>query len=601
MASKARPSHVALTLGFVALALLVAISFGFDYGTGNQPTYLLGGLRLINHDVLARDWLASETYAYHPAFGWVVWLAALAGPLPWTLTILNTLLVAGALFGLKWLIQQIEEDGIWLTSLLVLCVVAIDQTFSVAGSYIFGHSLQPSTLAGIAFIVAVGGFLAGRWLLSGVALAVAGVFHINYLVLGIAVFALAHLLLGTRTLVKRCSLQLGAALIVLAANMPVLLDVASAPGAKEAAHIFMSIRSPHHYLPQRFFVQLVLFLAWQVAALALWRDADVVVATSHRLRALWAALAVPVVAATVINTVILIPQLSQLFVWRMAPFAVLLAQIVTCSACVQIILHPGRNTGEPRRMFGARRAIAVAAVGVVIAYRLTHHADGFGGIPIPSLALAGLFIACTGAVAAARWMPSILVRRCLAAAALVGLAAATRGRLRDAYQSSTVIRGEGVLPEAGLYRWARATRPTTLFLIPPDLGAFRLRTLRAVVVDWKSTPVRPDELIQWYKRIEAIAGRPVYSLRDATQGYAASNSARAMGLRRRYGIDYMVVRRRNAKAICRLAGRFPTVYADSTYLVLDLRAGIQSTLKPAAAGGPSAIAAPPIARSSPKS
>ncbi|HEU4630926.1 MAG TPA: DUF6798 domain-containing protein [Gemmatimonadaceae bacterium] len=563
-------------LGVAALALLVAVSLGFDYGIGNQPTYLLDGLRRVDPDVLAGDWLASETYAYHPVFGWVVWLAAQVGPLPWTLTILNTLLVAAALSGLAWLARWLAGagPGAWLAGLLLLALVAIDETHGIGGSYVFGDSLQPSALASAAFLVAIGAFLGGRWLASGAALAVAGAFHVNYLVLGIGVFGLAHLLLGARGLVPRLARQLAPPLLVLAAYLPVLLDVGTAADAAEGARIFMNVRAPHHYLPRRYLHELVPFLAWQAAALALWPYARLGARVSRALATLWAALALPVLAATLLNSVTFVTQVSQLFPWRMAPFAVLLAQMVACAACARLVLQPA--SGDARHRAGAgwlRGGAAVVAVGLVVVYRVAHVGERLGGRLVATLALAGVVAAVSVAVVAAPRLPAVVTRWGLVAAVLLGIAAPVRSGLRYVQQTSTLLHGDGILPEGGLYRWARSMPPATRFLVPPSLDEFRLRTLRPIVVDWKSTPVRPDELIEWHRRIEAVAGRPVRSLADAVRGYATLDSARLAALCERYRVDYAVLRRRDTAAVARLAGTFPVVYADRRFLVLDLREG----------------------------
>jgi hypothetical protein len=439
----------------------------------------------------------------------------------------------------------------------------------------------------VAFLLAIGAFLGGRWLLSGIALAVAGAFHVNYLVLGIGAFGFAQLLLGARGLVRRGALQLALPLGVLALNLPVLLDVASAPGAAESARIFMFIRAPHHYLPRGYLHELVPFVAWQVAGLALWPLAGLTEPARRTVRALWAALALPVLAATVINVVTFVPRISQLFPWRLAPYAVLLAQLVACTACVRWLRHPA--SGAPVRRPRApllRGIVAAAAVGVVIAYRVTHQGYRLGGNLVSTLALAGVLVVVVVAVVLAPRLPAVAVRWGLAAAVVVGMAAPVRSGWRSVYQTSTLVRGEGILREAGLYRWARTTPAGTRFLIPPNLGEFRLRTLRAVVVDWKSTPVRPDELIEWHRRIEAVAGRRVESLGDAVRGYAAMDPARLEGLERRYGADYVVLRTRDTAAVTRLVHRYPVALADSAYTVLELRATSSRERRGGAVPGP---------------
>ena len=77
--------------------------------------------------------------------------------------------------------------------------------------------------------------------------------------------------------------------------------------------------------------------------------------------------------------------------------------------------------------------------------------------------------------------------------------------------------GQGEARE--LYAWAADTASDAVFVVPPELEEFRLRSARAVVADWKSTPILPEEVMEWYERMVAISGRPVSGVEDASDAY----------------------------------------------------------------------------------
>jgi hypothetical protein len=97
--------------------------------------------------------------------------------------------------------------------------------------------------------------------------------------------------------------------------------------------------------------------------------------------------------------------------------------------------------------------------------------------------------------------------------------------------------------ERELYAWVQQSSPEdAVFLVPPDLENFRLHARRAIVVDWKSTPIVPEELLEWRDRILAISGADaVGSRREAVQGYATIDAARLAALGERYRARFAVL------------------------------------------------------------
>lgn len=106
-------------------------------------------------------------------------------------------------------------------------------------------------------------------------------------------------------------------------------------------------------------------------------------------------------------------------------------------------------------------------------------------------------------------------------------------------------------------------------LIPRSLKTFRLHATRAVVVDWKSTPIKPAELIEWYRRPGRVSGDPkVRNLIEAEAGYLRMDQSRLASLARGFEIDYAVFEQPfDAR---HLQGQ--VVFTNKRYLVLKLGA-----------------------------
>jgi hypothetical protein len=121
--------------------------------------------------------------------------------------------------------------------------------------------------------------------------------------------------------------------------------------------------------------------------------------------------------------------------------------------------------------------------------------------------------------------------------------------------------------EAALYRWMRASSPKDAqFLTPPNMETMRFHGQRAIVVDWKSNPIVPGEVLEWYRRLKDVTDRVNFSSARDLDGYYAMDPARLEFLRARYHLDYVVLRRDHVRSF---AG-YRTVYTNSRFAVLDV-------------------------------
>jgi hypothetical protein len=345
--------------------------------------------------------------------------------------------------------------------------------------------------------------------------------------------------------------------------------VAHHPEAAVARRIFLIIRSPHHYVPMSFLPDFAALFAWQaLGLLALVVLARVDPVGRERLRALTVALFVLIGGATLSTTVVYVPAIAQLYVWRLAPFAVLVAQLAATAALAWRSAGVLPIAGRSLRV----SALSVLVMGLAV---LAWRADVRSRI---ALAVLGALALCGPAGVDAvtqlrarvpRAFRDVLRPAHVAGAIglalfLVGVLSNLRGLADEVAFLSAPVLGEGPM-----FAWARSTPRDALFAVPPGLQEFRLATARSVVVDWKSTPVLPGELLEWYRRLLLISGLPeVQTLADVERGYAVMGPRRIDRLARELGVDFVLFRQPFPRA--RL-GPYPVAFADRHYIAFGTR------------------------------
>jgi hypothetical protein len=514
-----RAARAGAAAGACLLGALFALSYGLRYGVHNQHTYLLRAVRRADPTLFARDWLVSATTDYHPAWSVLAgWLMA-TGHGPWLLAGGNVLVLCVAALLVYALARGLAAARALPVMALVLGYTVFDAQHEVVGSVavsaLFTNYLVPANLGSLGLLAAVALHLRGRHLLAGLAAAAGGFFHANFLVLAPPLLLAAHLLAPRPAgWWRAAAASIAPSAVVLLVRLSELLAMSADPQAAAGRAVFMGVRSPHHYLPFTFLRDFAPFYAWQLAGLAalrLWappRDA-----AFARLRALMEALFLAITGATVLTTVVTVPFVAQLYVWRLAPLSVLLAQIAC--ACWLVRVETWARVAARLPRVPSLAPFAVGAVGAV------------------------LF-----AIGAARGLP--------------GLGAEAR-----ALQVS-------LADDEKLYGWARTTAKDALFAVPPDAHAFRLAAERAIVVDWKSTPVLPREVLEWHRRLLLVSGRAsVANLDEAANGYRTMGPRRIARLRSLLGVDYVVLRQPFPR------GRLPeyrVAFADRRFIAFDVSA-----------------------------
>jgi hypothetical protein len=460
-----------------ALAVLVGLSFSLSYGMETQATYLLYPPRQLDPGFLQFDWLATQTTAYHQNFSIIIQLLSLLGPLPWSVAIANVTLAAVfvlAIYG--FLNARFKRDAL-VTILILMFFVVIERTASVADIHILTFRFEPSSVAACAVTMGVLLLIAERYAWSGILIAVGGFFHTNFLLLDFVFFGCAHLALGSKGIVRRAILQFAPSLLVALPQLPMLYAMATDPFAAEARHIMQFIRSPHHYFPKTHLADFAAFTGWHLLAVSCIRaqagDRD----PSSMLLRVYLGFTGVIIVAAVLTTVVFVPQIAALLFLRMAPFSVLLAQLIIATGIASNLESVGRHhTPGP---FPWR----VVAGGSGAAILLAHHMPADGPLDAAFVAVGLVFgLAVIGAASGygrglRAWGPawisaeSVLIGLLVLALVLSAAPPHYMGGLvlsetSPFYKRYNVLVGEP-LPVRELYAWARSTDPASQFLIPP--------------------------------------------------------------------------------------------------------------------------------------
>ncbi|MEO8905391.1 MAG: DUF6798 domain-containing protein, partial [Polyangiaceae bacterium] len=349
-----------------------------------------------------------------------------------------------------------------------------------------------------------------------------------------------------------------------------LLAASHTKASPEAQEILFRIRSPHHYNPAHYERNFMPFAAWQMLGIgAGW----LIHRTPHgrRLGAVFLGLMATIWGGTILTTFVDIPKVNQIFVWRFAPNADLMGQILVACALAQVL-------SKPRIL----RSYSSVAVGLVCAglgvfglfFRNKEGAElprllfAFFGIAILARLLDLALDLLSHVLPTQRSLTEVAKRWLGRSPILVGVTALyllAPDRVAHGYNRSTLLKEEGG-SQADLYRWLREDSPKdAVFLTPPDLEGLRYLGQRAIVVDWKAVPLIPTELLGWYERLCDVTGRHVGSAGDMN-GYGSLDQERLALIVSKYHPDYVVLRRGGDRRFPELA----VAYKNGGYSVLKI-------------------------------
>lgn len=604
------PGHGDALLWCLGAAAVATFLGGYVFGEGNQLEHLLLIERARDAEFLAGDAFLEASERSNPRFYYVQLMAWLSRWLPLPVLFLLCTVVGNALVaGASWRATRLWFPRARLAPYWSVSLVLGVHAFSAgAASHVPRGFVEPALLArGFALF----GLLA-LWRRHPVrsALAFGAAIALHPLV-GVETFLLAAAAhaLGTFGLAdihaddERTATRAGDARIVAALGL-VLATVAAALwawqyestlGTTEFFHILTRARAPHHYLPS----------TWSIAvhvAFALFVLATLVAVHDSR-RASWLGRAVAARHLALVGGVVCACIAGWIFVevwpvramiaaqWFRMTYLVKWIGLIVAAACAERYLRAGprapiagamllaahgrfqplamllgcgigacRSAGSVRRLVGALPLLAVPF--------LVSPANLRPAEPLVAYTLLGLGTLAWRARSPTTAWPSRLAVLATVAT-LIGV---------TVYAPSVVDRLGAAPPRFQLEythpdlvpvaRWAeQRTAPTTTFVVPPNLGAFRLLARRPVVVDFKVFPFGDRGMREWFERMRACCGEfdmsPDHPASEAIEGFRSLSGVALRELGRRYAATHALLRVEHEVDL-------PTLYEDERFRIVEL-------------------------------
>jgi len=521
----------------VVSSLLFGVGFGLNAATSNQLVYLLRSVALLHPELFTRD-LALSSFDFHHLYSLLCALILRVDASGWLIAVAN---VAAACFG-AWCVYRLlrlflDEPEAFPAFMLVLTWAGVSNTVAVGGSYVFADIFQPSTLGSVGLLGASLAFVLDRPLATGLWLAFAGAFHSNYLLLTPCVFGVAWLLCGGQQMLRRGLLIFGPSLPILLFHVPFFLaSSAAAPAVLERVrHLFMDVRSPHHYLVKP--ADFAPWLGFQLlAAAALFEPARRGAVTERRLLRLLIGFWALIVPAGVLSSLFGLRFFMQLFAWRISPHAALLAQVALAACIVRSVCNNGLSWRELSR---AERGLSVLGIALLLLGALLNKSRDLSllGVSFALLPLLVGWLRESVSLTGGRWLGILNPLFCIT------FLAGDFGHLRGVYAKSDLLGGRD-LDVMAVCSWVkRNTAVDALLLIPPVEEQIRFQCQRAVVVDWKGAGVLPNDVIEWDRRLEDVTDRHPFEKESQLDGYESLDRDRLERLRQSYHFDLLLVHR----------------------------------------------------------
>src|SRR5664279_1799748 len=345
----AHPQSAWVWVGAIGVAIAIAHSCGYLFGVANQVTYFIEPLHRAHPELYRNDWFATQTTMYHSLFAAAAsYLFRIEDSGVIGCAITHVVLMTTLVTGVFVLVKGATNRGAFGAFVIVAAWLVINGDRSMAGSYLWSGYLQPSLIATVGWIFALAAYVRGRAFATGLALAAGGLFHANFLLLGIGMFTLAELVANGRS-AKRLALLLVPQLVALAVLAPELVRSAGGANPDFALWVLVRFHAPGHYDPRSVAHSMPVLVRWVALAMVV-APVAVSYGCSAPVRRLvtWCWIAGAICALAV--PVLMIPQLgslTRLYVWRMAPFAQLAAMLVTAIAALATIDDPARWRAQP--------------------------------------------------------------------------------------------------------------------------------------------------------------------------------------------------------------------------------------------------------------
>jgi hypothetical protein len=560
--SAERSSRLRFLLPLLLGIAITLILRGYQFGSGNHTVYLIEPLRELHPELLANDWWTTHTLQYHVAFNKLTVMLMRAGTVEPAFVVLYLGLLLLLHVGWLRLARSLGLDArIYLLSVLLYYLSAGGTGL---GSYQFlqDSSFLPGNVANIAMLWGVVFWVEARVAPAAVAMAIAGLFHLNHALIALAFWPLGIVFnrwhgrpardSNDRTLHQTQLLPaiLGLALILLF-SLPSLLPAARMALAhvpkmplKEFVDLYVHLRHPHHYDPLSWPIALWLSFLWPIPLAAIAYRRNRIQDFSHPRTAFVFTffIVLQIVALLLAGIVYISEPLVQMSLFRFSIYP----KLLSCIGAAAFLLDP---TMMPRQhVRRALVAIPIVALLGLLAVRFARPSSTAATFIAANVRPLLLFIAALiGGIAyicSTRDETTSRANMPLAAA-LVLLVALFRNDLG----LQIAIADDGGRAYLDLCHWARDHTPTdALFIVPPNEQLFRYHAQRAIVVNFKNVPQLSSEMGQWRTRLEDVLDEPLAKLPRRFDLAHAAIAARydslsadhLIAVARKYGARYVI-------------------------------------------------------------
>jgi hypothetical protein len=258
---------ISRTLAPLAIALGVLLTFcvyGYRFGTENHTVYLLDALRRSDPPVLQQDWFTTQTMQYHVAFTYLSeFLMKLRILQPGFLLAYLTLVILFHI-AVRGIVKHLGGDD--AAYLVCIALYFLSAAGTALGTYQFfqDSSLLPSNIAAVAMLMSIYLHLKGRSNWSGVCLGIAGIFHLNFAVIGIPLWLVMYATKPIRLPIAATILAIVPSLINIAAAVPMKLSHSGGLPFSEFLDLYVRLRHPHHYDPSTWPIALWFAALWPI-------------------------------------------------------------------------------------------------------------------------------------------------------------------------------------------------------------------------------------------------------------------------------------------------------------------------------------------------
>jgi hypothetical protein len=580
--------HDALSIAFAVLfgVVMSLCVEGYQFGKSNHTVYLLDALRKTQPELLANDWFTTQTLQYHFVFGWItstLFKLGLVEP-----GFLLSYLFVVTMFHLGWYLLTIRVGGGQMTYLFSLLLYYLSAGGLGLGMYQFMQdgAFLPSNVANVALLWAIVLWVNGAFRASGLAIGLAGLFHLNHAVVGVALWTVMMVWEMSRP-VHRDGRRpasvwiIGTALALLpsAVNIAMALQAkltrSSAMPLSQFIDLYVRLRHPHHYDPSSWPIALWICFLWPIAFAVFAarlrpppvgakqrgngnivhpapEDTRFARVAAARFFILFAALlGIALLGAGIFYVS---ESLVQMSLYRFSIFP----KLMSCIGVAYLVCDSGR---VPRVI---RRSIAVGVpLLLVLALTLVRI---FGGRTAQELMWRqpgpiGLFVAlCCGLalyeLSRERTHATARGRRILhpiSIAALLAVLGVGWGRWMGFDFGYTPQPHPDHAKLTAFVRDPANTPLDATFLVSPSDEMFRLHAKRAIVVNFKAVPQLSGELAVWHKRLCDVLDLPTLTelprpfnatTQEMERRYNALPEAHLEEVAELYGARYIVTRRR---------------------------------------------------------